>query len=94
MPISLWQPKVLYHVHMSLPFGPILSHINVVHVLPPSYFKIYLNIIFPPRTWSFECSPSFNFPHQTLYALIPVAVPFLLNLLDLVNQITSGDGCK
>lgn len=65
-PCSSWKPKALYRVHKGMPFGPILSHINVVHALPSSYFKIHLTIILPQRTRSSKYPTSSRFPHQTL----------------------------
>lgn len=37
---------VHYHVHKSLPLGPILNHLNLVNILASYLLKIHLNI--PP----------------------------------------------
>jgi hypothetical protein len=39
--------QVLYHVHESLPFIPILSQKKIVLTLPSYAFKINFNIILP-----------------------------------------------
>lgn len=41
----LWNPKVLYRIYKGIPLFPILSQINLFHVLIPSFFKIHFNII-------------------------------------------------
>jgi hypothetical protein len=59
------EPKVHYRVHNSSPLVPILSHINLFHVLPSYVFKIYLNNIlrlgFPSGL--FICFPSKSSMH-------------------------------
>ena len=41
----LWDPKVHYHFHKSIPLIPVLSHTTAVHAFPAYFFKIRSNII-------------------------------------------------
>ena len=59
IPHNLWNPKVHYRIHNSLPTAPILTQINKVHVLPSVSCRIHFNIVFPPTArfseWSLFC---------------------------------------
>jgi hypothetical protein len=41
----LWDPKVHYHFHRSIPLVPVLSHTTPVPSFPVYFFKIHSNII-------------------------------------------------
>jgi len=60
----LWKPKVHYRVHNSLPSVPIPSHINPVHAIISSFWKIYFNITFHLASNRFKWSLSYRFPKQ------------------------------
>jgi hypothetical protein len=47
LPSILWNPKVHYRLHKSLPLVPILSHIDQVHTTPSYLSKIHFNIDHP-----------------------------------------------
>jgi len=44
-PPFIQKPKVYYHIHKSPPQDHILSQMNQVHTLTPSFCKIPLNLI-------------------------------------------------
>jgi hypothetical protein len=57
----LWNPKVHYRVHKSLPLVPIHSHTNPCHTLPPYLLKVLCNIFLPSTPRSSEWSLPFRF---------------------------------
>jgi hypothetical protein len=68
---GLWNLKVHYHVHNSLPLVLILCQTNRVHTLLPYFcktnFSIILLCIAMPSTWPFTFKFSFqNFVHISL----------------------------
>jgi hypothetical protein len=53
LPRILWNPKIHYNIHKSLPLVPILNQIDLVHTIQFCLSKIYFNILHPPMSWSF-----------------------------------------
>jgi hypothetical protein len=51
-PSILWNPKVFYRVHKSLPIVSVLSQIDPVHTIPCYLSKIQLNIVNLSTSWS------------------------------------------
>jgi len=60
----LWNLKVHYCVHNSLPLFPILSQMHSVHTLPPYFPKIYFTIILPSTPRSSKWTVPFKFSYQ------------------------------
>jgi hypothetical protein len=70
LPSILWNPKVHYLVHKSLPLLPILSHINSVHTIASYLSKIQFNIFHPVLV--FLAGSFFRLPNQ-----YPICIPLL-----------------
>jgi len=67
IPLLLWNPKVHYRVHRSLPLVPILSQMNPIHTFSPYFIHfIMLSSHLRPRLPS-DLFPS-RFPTKILYS--------------------------
>jgi hypothetical protein len=90
IPCILWNLKVHYRIYKSPPPIPILSQVNLVHALHPTYWRYILILS------SHLCRglPSGYFPHQNSVYTFPLymlhASPNLI-LLDLISWIIFHD---
>jgi hypothetical protein len=86
----LWNPKVHYRVHKSLPVVPILRQMNPIHTIP-SYLKSILILSTNIRLVLPSGLLPSVFPTNTLHAFLLSHVPFTcavnLILLDLIILI-------
>jgi hypothetical protein len=85
IPRTLWDPKVLYHVHKSSPLVPILGQIDLVHTTPS-----YLRYILIPTTHLCLGLPSglflFGFLTNILYELL--FATFVLHTLPISSSLS------
>ena len=91
----LWNPKIHYRSHKSLPPVPILSQIDPVHVPHPNSRRFILILSFHLHLGLPSGLLPSGFPIKTLHApfLFPVCAtcPAYLSLLDLVTRIVVGE---
>jgi hypothetical protein len=84
--------KVHCSVHQSSPLNPILSQTNLLHILQPYFFMIYLNII-PPSVCRTSCGffPS-DFDNKPICTYLSHAchIPAHFIVLLLIALIISG----
>jgi hypothetical protein len=75
IPCILWNPKVHYRVHKSLPPAPVLSQMNSVHIVASYFYKIHSNIILPLTLRSSKWSLSFGFFYNNFVCISHLPSP-------------------
>jgi hypothetical protein len=60
IPCLLWNQKLHYHAHNSLPPVPFLSKIDPFHNLPHNFLKLNFDIVLPSTYRSSKCSLPFR----------------------------------
>jgi hypothetical protein len=96
IPRLLWNPKVHYHVHNSLPPVPILNQMHTVHTFTSYFAKILSNIIFLPiykssiRSYTFRFF-AINILYTFLISLVHATCSAHLMFLDLITLIILGE---
>jgi hypothetical protein len=91
----LRKPKFNYRFQSSPPLGPILNHINLVHILIMYIFKIHYNIIFPFMSRSPKWLSSLqDFRNNILYASLSPPMRFRSSHLYLITLKIFGQKYK
>jgi hypothetical protein len=95
LPSILWNPKVHYRVQKSPPLVPILSEINLIHIIPSYFSKIHFNIVTHLRlglpSGLFHSRFSTNILYAFLFSPIHGTCSAHLILLDLIILIILGE---
>lgn len=75
--LLLFNQKVQYRVHQSLPMAVTVNYLSSVKVLEPCLSKIYLNIIFPSILTSCKMTLLSYFVTKFLYARITFTMRYV-----------------
>jgi hypothetical protein len=87
-----WNPKIRHCVHSSPPLFHVLSQINPVHSLQPSFFKTYFNTIFTSSNLSLFFNP---FRQTSVCILLGSCAYYMPKYSDsFIIQITFGEDYK